>query len=74
MEDRVCVMVDDMADTAGAVAAFRGGVYCLKPLFLRSPDAFRPRMKVLVEGYLEVCELAGVEADAGLLGDVLPRL
>ena len=57
-----------------AAAAFREGIACLKPLFLRLPGAFKPLMTGLAVDYIQGCGAAGVEADAGLLGDILPEL
>ncbi len=64
----------EMGDVAGAAASFRDGVECLKPLFLRWPDAFKPLMTSLVLDFVRICETAGLEADQSLLGDVLSRL
>ena len=63
-----------MGDTVGAVAAFQQGVECLKPSFLRLPRAFRPLMLRLVVDYIQACETARVEADSGLLEDIIPGL
>jgi hypothetical protein len=64
----------DNGNAAGAAATFREGVECLKPLFLRSPKAFRRLMSNLVIGYFRACETAGLEANSDLLGDIVPLL
>jgi tetratricopeptide (TPR) repeat protein len=64
----------EMGDAAGAAASFRDGVECLKPLFLRWPDAFKPLMTTLVRAYVGACETAGMEVDLSLLSDVSSRL
>ena len=61
-------------NTAEAAATLREGVQCLKPLFLHSPNAFRPLMRSLVVEYFRAGETAGLEADSDLLGDIVPLL
>lgn len=60
-------------DVAGAAASFLDRVESLKPLSLRSPEAFKRLMTDLVREYVGACEMAGVEPDRGLLGEILPR-
>jgi hypothetical protein len=64
----------ELKELPEAVAAFREGIACLKPLFLHLPGAFQPLMTSLVIDYIQGCEAVGVEADVGLLGDVMPQL
>jgi hypothetical protein len=64
----------EVGNAAKAAATFREGVELLKPLFLRSPEAFRPLTGNLVIDYLQACETVGLEVDSALLGDLLPLL
>ena len=67
-------VLEEIGNLAGAVAMFREGVECLRPLFLRWPQAFRPLMTNLVVAYFRVCETAEVEVDSDLIGEIVWRL
>ena len=66
-------VLQKMEDLGGAAASFRDGIECLKPLFLRLPNAFRPMMAALARGYIQACRLGSVELDISLLKDLLPH-
>ena len=64
----------EMGKVPEALAAFREGVECLKPLFLRLPEAFKVLMTNLVREYIRASKEAGVEVDFDVLSDILPLL
>jgi hypothetical protein len=61
-------------DGPGASQCFREGMVHLKPLFLRTPDAFSSLMMALTRDYLQACETGDLEPDMALLAEVLPVL
>jgi hypothetical protein len=54
-------------DYAAAVPHFAEGIALLTPLFVQLPQAFGGLLVGLLRGYIEACQQAGQEPDAGLL-------
>ena len=63
-----------MGKVTQAAAEFQQGAECLKPLYLRMPQALNPLMEHLVRAYIGACENAGVQINRALLSDIMPQL
>ncbi|MDX2005403.1 MAG: tetratricopeptide repeat protein, partial [Meiothermus sp.] len=64
----------ESGDTQGAAKAAEEAVRILEPVFQAVPAAVSSKMALFAKEYIERCEAAGLEPDAGLLSRIVAKL